>query len=93
VGRVPPEPIHPTMPSLPDVATLRLYRSLASSAFAAVFLALSAGRRDETHRPSGAAPHAVQGDGSRRGRRRIVMMHPALLPDPSASNSSASRRS
>jgi hypothetical protein len=56
VGRVPPEPIHPTMPSLPDTATLCLYRSLASSAFAAVFLVLSAGRRDETHRPSGAAP-------------------------------------
>ncbi|SFV05584.1 diguanylate cyclase (GGDEF) domain-containing protein [Methylobacterium sp. 174MFSha1.1] len=50
------------MPSLPDIATLRLCSSLATSAFAAVFLVLWAGRRGETHWPcwaAGAAAYAV----------------------------------
>ncbi|MET7248269.1 GGDEF domain-containing protein [Methylobacterium sp. EM32] len=50
------------MPSLPDIATLRLCSSLATSAFAAVFLVLWAGRRDETHWPcwaAGAAAYAA----------------------------------
>ncbi len=40
---------------LPDIATLRLCSVLATSAFAAVFLVLWAGRRGETHWPCWAA--------------------------------------
>ncbi|AWN55275.1 diguanylate cyclase [Methylobacterium sp. 17Sr1-1] len=70
------------MPSLPDIATLRLCSSLATSALAAVFLVPWAGRRDETHWPcraAGAAAYAAILAGFAASTHHLVT---ARLPSP-----------